>query len=434
MNQGRLRGSQSLILALLLFAAVSGIFLFVEQHHFFLLLGLYSIGFAGYLLLYRYIPNSQVKWLWILVISIRCMSFLQSPQLSDDYYRFYWDAKVADTGASVYAYTPSVFLDKYPGAVSQEVYDKLNSPDYYSVYPPLLQTLYRTAYSLSNGSLPSFVFWLRGLFFVIEMMILALLYFGLRHKRKWVLYALNPLIIIELTGNLHAELLVAGGIILVFVKAKQNWSYLLSAGMAVGAKLSPIILYPPILMSKQKRDIWKISLLSILMLGVLFFPLWWDWELGANFLSSIRLYYQSFEFNGSLYLVARELLSLYYGFNPIAILGPGLQIMAAIIILALYSRHYFLSKVKLSDTLIQVWLIYLLFSTTVHPWYIIPAIAILPFRMSYGILAWSFSIVFSYIYYANASDGTVIFFHILEYLFLFIGLSIDLSRSKIKPT
>ncbi len=434
MNQGRLRRSQSLILALLIFIAVSGIFFYVEQQDFFLLLSLYTIAFAGYLFLYRYIEHSHIKWLWVLVIAIRCMSFAEPPQLSDDYYRFYWDVKVADSGESAYAYTPAAYLNEYPQAISLDIYNELNSPDYYSVYPPLLQRLYQTSYFFSNGTLASFVFWLRGLFFIIEIMILAILYYGLENKRKWLIYALNPLIIIELVGNLHAELLVAGGIILVLLKTKSNWSYLFSAGMAIGAKLSPIIFYPPLLFPKEKKNIWKIGALSILMFAALFFPLWWNWVLGANFLSSIRLYYQTFEFNGSLYLIARELLTLHYGYNPIAILGPSLQFISALLIIGIYRRYYFNSKTRLPATMIQVWLIYLLFSTTIHPWYIIPAIAILPFGMSYGILAWSFSIIFSYIYYSSLPKTVFIPFHILEYIFLLIGIGFDLRNSKIKQT
>jgi len=434
MNQGRLRNSQCLILAILIFVSVTSIFIYVEQHDFFLLLSLYTIAFAGYLLFYRFVEHSQIKWLWVLVIAIRCMSFAESPKLSDDYYRFYWDAKVADSGESAYAYTPSAYLDQYPKAISPDIYNKLNSPEYYSVYPPLLQTLYRTAFYLSNDTLPSFVFWLRGLFFGIEIMILAILYFGLKNKRKWLIYSLNPLIVIELMGNLHAELLVAGGIILALLKAKSNWAFIFSSGMAIGAKLSPIIFYPPLLFTKEKKSIWKIGLLSILMFGVLFYPLWWNWGLAAHFLSSIQLYYQTFEFNGSLYLIVRKLLSLYYGYNPIAILGPSLQIISALLIMGVYGRFYFNPNLHLPATLISVWVIYLLFSTTIHPWYIIPALAILPFGMSYGVLAWSFSIIFSYIYYTNLPEEVVIPFHILEYLFLFIGLGVDVRNLKIKQT
>jgi len=421
----------SLLLSIVFFVATSSILLFVQQEDFYLLIALFSLAFSSYLGLYKLLPRKFIKWIWLLVVLVRLVSFFASPQLSDDYYRFFWDAQITDTEESVYAYTPTEVKEKRPELISFDVYDQLNSPAYYSVYPPFLQWHYKLAWNLSDGSLPGFVRGLRFQFFFLELIVLILLYRGLKEKDNWLLYALNPLVIIELMGNLHAELFVAAGLILLLVKGKAHWASLSGSILAIASKISPVILLPPLLTSSRTNFSWKQAIYLLTILGFIFFPLWWNLEMGSNFLKSVLLYYQTFEFNGSVYIITRSLLSLYTGYNPIAIVGPGLQVIAAVLILRLYISSSDKPKKGTPKTMIHIWLIYLLCSTTIHPWYLIPVIAILPFYNNYAVLFWSFSIIFSYVYYANVTTLTKITFHGLEYLIVTLGFIIE--RHKKKP-
>jgi len=168
--------------------------------------------------------------------------------------------------------------------------------------------------------------------------------------------------------------------------------------------------------------------LSLILSILAFYPLWWDLNLGANFLSSIRLYYQTFEFNGAFYVILRDLLAMYYGYNPIAIVGPGLQLISAVLILRLYLKSTHVDANKIPGLLIYIWLIYLLLSTTIHPWYLIPAVALLPFHFHWGAFVWSYSIVFSYAYYSDLPDLATKIIHLFEYILVLAAFVIELKK------
>jgi len=420
------------ILSLVFLGSMGALFIYVRQEDFYLLLGLYTVAFASYLLLYLTFERSQLKFLWLVAIIAHCLAFLSTPQLSDDYHRFYWDAKIADAGISPYAYTPTEYKNLFPERVSVEEYEVLNSPSYYSVYPPLLQGLYRAAHYFSSGNVTSFVLWMRVLYLVFHFFILALLHSKLESKRKWILYSLNPLLIIEGIGNLHAEVLVAGGIIIILLNSQRKWNVILSSIISIGTKLSPLILYPPIYFNYHKKNNWKLLLIGALLMPLVFYPLLSNWEYGINFFSSLRLYYQTFEFNGSIYIVTREFLSLYYGYNPIAIVGPGLQLIAGLLILGIYRKAYLknTSEKRIATQLVQIWFIFLLFSTTVHPWYLLPVIGVLAFRLHYSVLFWSYSIILSYAYYAELAEWIQTLFHICQYFLLSAGIWLDMLQKK----
>ena len=406
-------------LSFLLFASISHLLLDVDQDQFYSLFIFYTIAFLSFIFLYFKVPARGLKWLWFLAIAIRCVSFLEAPKLSDDYYRFYWDARISNTDTSVYAYTPSEWKEITKDTILADIYPELNSPDYYSVYPPFLQVIYSAAYNLSDESLHSFVFWLRLIFFLSEMAGLYLLFRWGKNKRVGLLYALNPLVLVELMGNLHAEVFVAVGLILFFISARLKPS-LQKLGLmaAVGAKLSPVILFPPYYLNDVKRIKWTLFVSMALLFLLFFYPLWWDLTALNHFFRSIRLYYQTFEFNGSLYILTREIFKVTHGYNLIFWIGPALQLIAASIIAYIYYLVYRQRIKNVAFSLVAIWLVYLLCSTTVHPWYIIPLIAILPFYQSMGILAWSYSIIFSYIYYSNQTPVIQGVFHLMEYIIL----------------
>ena len=77
-----------------------------------------------------------------------------------------------------------------------------------------------------------------------------------------------------------------------------------------------------------------------------------------------------------------------------------------------------------------LWLIYLAFSTTVHPWYIIPAIA-------FGILSglwfpwvWSGVIMLSYLQYGENSVEQMPLLWLIEYTLVGVALLVDLRYKK----
>jgi hypothetical protein len=88
----------------------------------------------------------------------------------------------------------------------------MNSPDYYTVYPPVLQGVFGLAAPFASFSPLGGVVVLRlcilaGRRVSIRLLTQLLAAYGLPPGRV-LLYALNPLVIVELTGNVHFEALM----------------------------------------------------------------------------------------------------------------------------------------------------------------------------------------------------------------------------------
>ena len=124
------------------------------------------------------------------------------------------------------------------------------------------------------------------------------------------IYALNPLVILELTGNLHFE-----GIVLFFVLLAifsfQKYKYMHGAvALAFGVltKLTPLMFLP--LLFKKKG--LKKSTIAFLLIGVVIFlfsiPLI-NLNVLIGFKQSLSLFFYKFEFNASLFFLVR-----FFGF------------------------------------------------------------------------------------------------------------------------
>jgi hypothetical protein len=113
----------------------------------------------------------------------------------------------------------------------------------------------------------------------------------------------------------------------------------------------------------------------------------------------LNLYSGSFEFNASLYYLIRYVWEMQVGYNPIQQLGPIMQALTFVVILtiALWKKKENIQDYLSSAVLILT--VYLLFSTTVHPWYIIPLLALTVFTKFNFPLVWSFAIFLSYSHY-----------------------------------
>ncbi len=228
-----------------------------------------------------------------------------------------------------------------------------------------------------------------------------------------LLYALNPLVIIELTGNLHFEALmitfVLGSVYLL--RQRQLIISGVVMALAVCTKLVPLIFLPLYF----RRLGWKRALLFYAVVSVaiitLFLPLVTP-ELLAGMRDSVGLYFRKFEFNASVYYLVREIGFYQKGYNIIQSAGRWLAISTffCTMIYALLERQRFLLA-----SFGWVWLIFLLLSTTVHPWYVTPLLAftvLTPYR--YAVL-WSGLIFFSYAGYTATGFSENLGITALEY-------------------
>ncbi|RYU78247.1 glycosyltransferase 87 family protein [Hymenobacter persicinus] len=388
---------------------------------------LFATAFAAYAGLLR--AGLTLRCGLLAALLLRLLWLPATPALSDDYHRFRWDGTLVAAGQNPYRHTPRELQAAQPSAL----YDRLNSPAYYSVYPPVCQA----AFGLASGLFPDqelgFIVVLRLLIIAAEIGTAALLVALLRHfgqpTERALLYLLNPLVIVELTGNLHFEALLICGV-LASLLALVRGRVALSAGalaLSIATKLLPLLLLPLLLRRLGWRVFLVYTALTLLLVGLLFAP-FLSAGLVGNFGRSLDLYFHKFEFNASLYYLVRALGYQITGYNEIARIGTGLGVLAAAWLLVVAGRERQPSFSTLPTAALAVLTGYYLLATTVHPWYLTPLVALSVFTRQQFALAWSALALLSYGAYRGPRYSENLSLVALEYGLLLLVLLWELRR------
>lgn len=405
---------------------------FTERTDHVLLLSAFAALFAMYLWLALKSASGQLNTLIFAGLAFRLVLLFTFPSLSDDIYRFVWDGRLLQTGVSPFAELPSAIMSSgdLPGGLTQELYVQLNSPDYFTIYPPFAQLIFWLSVVISPSSTLGSAIVMRVFIILAEI---GTIYFLLKFcdnfnlDRKQVLwYALNPLVIIELTGNLHYEafmifFLMAG--IYFLLKNKTLLSAFFWA-LAIASKLLPLILLPVFLRRIKLERLLKFYLLTGLFSILSFLPLL-SIELIEGMTSSISLYFQSFEFNASIYYVIRAIGYQQKGYNIIGQAGP---ILAAITFLTIVGYSWLTYRNKLSVVCLFVMLFYFLMATTVHPWYITTLVAFAALTRYRFAIVWSAVIFFTYAGYTSIGYHENLWLIAIEYVIVIVYMLYEIFR------
>ncbi len=216
--------------------------------------GIYVVLFGSMILIYV-LSDEKKPWFWIFLagILLRFSLFLSIPIWSDDFARFLWDGELLRLNENHYSETPGQWMQNHPletTELQKNLFGYLNSPDYFSVYPPLNQAVFWLAAKSGQGTIWNGVLGLRILIILGEigvffMFLKVFKLFEIPINKLW-LYWINPLIVIEITGNLHFEGLVLL-LLLASIFHEGIKKSLLSGvfwGLSVGVKLLPLMLFP----------------------------------------------------------------------------------------------------------------------------------------------------------------------------------------------
>ena len=392
---------------------------FIERSNFYTLISLYATLFGLSILAYRNANDRQTIFFFLgIAILSRLTLIFSFPNLSDDIFRFIWDGKLWHNGINPFDNLPSNYAENgFPNGLNTELYNLLNSKNYFTIYPPVAQFTFYIA-TFTND------FWwnaviMKIFLFASEVGTIYLLY-QLIPNKKILLYALNPLIILEIMGNLHFEGAMIFFLLLAFflLKKEKNNLSAIAFALSIVSKLLPLM-FLPFLIHKLG---WRKSLQYFIIVGsvtvALFYPLLGTFFI-KNFGNSLNLYFQKFEFNASLYYVLRWFGFQISGFNLIHILGPILAAIVGITILAKALKN----KNTDLNALPQQWLfaitLYLFCTTTIHPWYTaLPIVLCLFTNFRYPII-WSALIFLTYINYSYAEYFENLWLVSLEYLVVF---------------
>jgi len=133
--------------------------------------------------------------------------------------------------------------------------------------------------------------------------------------------------------------------------------------------------------------------------------------------SSISLFFQKFEFNASLYYILREVGYRVKGYNIIQTLGPYLA-MGAFLSIVIYSIKEYRSRVNIATAMMFSYCIYILWATTIHPWYITPVIALSVFSAFRFSVVWSLLVFITYAGYDQNGFNENLWIMAVEYSFV----------------
>lgn len=407
----------------------------VDRQDSILLLGCFAISFLGYFALLK---DRQValKELLVIGILVRLMLIGVTPELSDDYYRFAFDGQMILSGENPYTILPKEIEN--PSDFEASLVEKMNSPDYYTIYPPINQIFFSLPSFVAGDNLMLYTLILRVLIILFEILLALLLLKLLQYFKKnlhlFALYFLNPLVIIELTGNLHFE-----GVTMFFfllsifflVTGKFLRSGIVLA-IAVGTKLIPLLFFPFFIKRLRKKSILYFAIVAVSIV-VLFIP-FVDEKLIVNMASSVDLYFHTFMFNGSLFYLMNELLQQFTGFEyNLQIIGN----LTSFVVLISVGVLVFLEKKKdwlnLFTTALFALMIYYAFAAIVHPWYVINLMVLAVFTNYRFPYVWSFLVLLSYAAYKGngvVEESTMLLF--FEYVILVIVIVLELFRERKK--
>ncbi|NVK52778.1 MAG: mannosyltransferase [Flavobacteriaceae bacterium] len=419
----------------------------LERTQFVNLLVLYACLFASYFYLLKK-NNNEFKFLVGIAVLYRLVFLFAIPNLSQDFYRFIWDGRLIFEGLNPYLYLPEDFINQqqFPVNQAQELYTSMGALNgsHFTNYPPINQLCFFIAAVLANKSIMGAVIVMRLLIIFADI---GIIYFGKKILTQLklptgaiFLYALNPFIIIELTGNLHFEpvmLFFLVWSIYLLLKKQQLWAAAVFA-LSISVKLIPLLFLPLFFQwfvkneHAFKKGIATLAAFYGVVLAVtllLFLPFYTP-ELIANYSNSVGLWFRNFEFNASFYYIFREIGYVFRGYNEIAIIG---KIMPAMTILFLGWITLF-RKNKQPKQLLTAMLFgisfYYFTTTTMHPWYLATLILLTTFTRYRFPIIWSVAIVLSYQAYANTPWQENLWLVAIEYVIMYSFLIWEITNKK----
>ncbi len=387
---------------------------------------------ATFFLYYKIIQFEKWNFKFLLVIGIlfRLVFLLAEPNLSQDFYRFIWDGELIKNGINPYLYTPDQLMEqgKVVFANMQELHagmTELNAR-HYSNYPPVNQILFALSAFLGGGNVLGSMIAMR---LIIILADLGVVYFGRKllqqlnqanHMVFW--YFLNPLVIIELTGNLHFE-----GVMLFFfawslyLLAKQKWIWASPVyALSIMVKLVPLLLLPVLLKYlgfKKSIGFYVLTILACFALLLPFYsPVFLD-----NYSETLKLWFSNFEFNAGVYNVVKKIAVTYYEAKPWELIDAYGAMITKIVVLATLLIAFILKNQKLPTAITSMVLAlscYYFLTSTVHPWYVVFLMGISIFSSLKFPLLWSLMVILSYQAYANVDYKEHLWLLAIEYIFV----------------
>ncbi|MGE5175097.1 MAG: glycosyltransferase 87 family protein [Hyphomicrobiales bacterium] len=301
----------------------------------------------------------------------------QAPTLSEDLYRYLWDGRLVAAGVNPFPHPPD---DPALARFQDGLLRKLNHADVPTIYPPAAQLLFGATARIEASPRA----W-KATLFVLEAILVAALAFLLARRgaapERLLLYYWNPLVVVEGYGQGHLDVALAAFLLLALALDARGRR--IGAGiafaLAVLTKYVPLLLLPALV----RRRRWALLGTAAVAGALLFLPFA---GAGRSLGGGLLAYARNWEWNGSLYALLRPLF--HRGEPPRFLLAAALAVAALVV-----TRR----ARTLTGAALALWMAFLIASPTVFPWYLVPAVALLPLHPDPGLLVFSGLVALSYL-------------------------------------
>lgn len=391
-------------------------------------LGWYALAFAGYLAALVWVEKKQsarLALIWGAAIGFRVLLLFTTPTLSDDVYRYMWDGYVATNGVNPYAFpinAPELdYLDTPQRALA-------NNQQMASPYPPAAQLLFATLMALFPKSPLVFQIAMTIFDLLAALLIAKLLALTKQPAYRILIYLWNPLVVVETAHGAHLDaLMVCLSMLALWLtfSPKQSrtrfWPAPAALALATLTKILPLFLLAVLFWRWTWRQLILYGLIIIALM--LPFGLTAGWGLtgpldGTGLFGAVRIYADQWNFNSGLFhWLENDWLPALGIVDPLntAKRIVGLMMLATLLVVWLAARrqHTTLAALRLASV---PYMAYMVLTTTVHPWYMLILLALVPFlapqpgepRWRWLVVApWlylSATLALSYITYLNPLD------------------------------
>jgi len=303
----------------------------------------------------------------------RIILWQSPPSISDDIYRYVWEGKILAAGINPFSHAPAdPQLEKYR---DREIFPNINHKEYTTIYPPVSLFIFSLCTQLSPT-----IKAMNMVFIIFDLLTMLVLLFTVHSLSmdllRIVIYAWNPLVILEFSGSGHLD---SAGIFflmlaLYFFIKKQGSGSIVSLALSCLSKFLPLIFLPFILI---KRKFINLAVF-VLIMGTCYIPF-----LGArdNLFQTLTTYSRRWRFNASLF----DIISWIARSEGTArIISAACVLSMVIVLVAWYRRNFHEGK---TESIYQAGFILLgcviILTPVLHPWYlcwIIPFLVIMPNR------------------------------------------------------
>jgi rSAM/selenodomain-associated transferase 2 len=338
-------------------------------HHIILFGFLYGFDFILLLLLVNKFPQDLHPHRAILLILLlgytgRALFFFYP--VGSDVFRYVWEGYIQNHGFNPYMRAPNdPALSALVRGDLNLIWPHINHREFAAVYPPLTLLIFRGLAWLEPS--PVFFKLVMMLFDLGVIMVLAQI-IRLRQLsvKRLLLYACNPLVILFIAGEGHLDVIQVFFLFLgiLFIVDRKDISGFICMGLALVSKYFALLAVPFFITHRNRRK-WIAVFLPLL----LYIPYL---DAGKDLFNSLMVFGTGMHYNDSIFVLLRCL------FGDSAYLAGLFFILMCFIWIFLFVH----------ESLRCAYLVFcclMVFSPTVHPWYLV---LIAPFMVFFPSNAW----------------------------------------------